>query len=94
MLSVISICQLTFCSSADDLSDMSPTHTQSIGVRGMGGTCPPKIREKYLSGNSYVRFGHFSGKNHVKFGNFVNFSGKYHKNSGILIIFWARIMYM
>jgi len=29
----------------------------------------------------------FFGQNHVKFGNFVNFSGKYHKNSGILIIF-------
>jgi len=28
-----------------------------------------------------------SGKNHVKFGNFVNFSGKYHKNSGILLFF-------
>jgi len=59
--------------------------------RGAGGTCPPKIREKYFSGNYYVKFGHFSGKNHAKFGNFVNFLGKY-KNSGILIIFRARIM--
>ena len=50
--------------------------------RGLGG--------KYFSGNYYVKFGHFSGKNHVKFGNFVNFSGKYHKNSGILIIFWGQ----
>ena len=59
---------------------------------GQGGTCPPKIREKIFFGNYYIKFGHFSGKNHVKFGNFVNFSGKYHKNSGILIIFRARIM--
>jgi len=44
-------------------------------------------REKYFSGNYYVKFGHFSGKNRVKFGNFVNFSVKYHTNSGILIIF-------
>jgi len=51
-----------------------------------GGTSPQKkIEEKYLSGNYYVTFGHFSGKNHVKFGNCVNFSGKYHKNYGILI---------
>jgi len=41
----------------------------------------PKILEKkYFSGNYYEKFGHFSGKNNVKFGNFVNFSGKYHKN--------------
>ena len=37
-------------------------------------TCPPppKIREKYFSGNYYEKFGHFSGKIHV--------------NSGILLI--------
>ena len=52
---------------------------------------PPKIPEKYFSGNYYVKFGHFSGKNRAKFGNFVNFSGKY-KNSGILLIFPASIM--
>jgi len=34
---------------------------------------PLKNREKYFSGNYYVKFGHFSGKNHVKFGHFVNF---------------------
>jgi len=55
-----------------------------------GGTCPPKIREKYFWGNYYEKFGHFSGKNHVKFRNFVNFSGKYHKNWGILIIFSGK----
>jgi len=28
--------------------------------RGQGrGTCLPKIREKYFSGNYYVKFGHF-----------------------------------
>ena len=64
-----------------------------IGV-GDGHMPPPlptqKNREKYFSGNNYVKFGHFSGKNRVKFGNFfINFSGKYHKNSGILLIFRA-----
>jgi len=29
---------------------------------------PPKIREKYFSGNYHVKFGHFLGKNHVKLG--------------------------
>ena len=59
-----------------------------IGV-GDGGA---KIRGKYFSGNYYVKFGHFSGKNHVIFGNFVNFSEIFlYKNSGILIIFRARI---
>ena len=53
---------------------------QWIGIRdGEGGsTCPPKIGEKYFSGNYYVKFGHLSGKHRVKFGNFVNFSGKNH----------------
>ena len=60
--------------------------------RGQGGHVPPKIGENIFSGNYYVKFGHFSGKNQEKFGNFVNFSGKYHKNSGILIIYRARIM--
>ena len=64
--------------------------TIGVGDVGrVGGTCPPKIREKYFRAiiMYYVKFGHFSGKNHVKFGNFVNFSsGKYHKNSGILLI--------
>ena len=67
----------------------------SIGVGdwgGRGARAPLKFGKKYFSGNYYVKFGHFSGKNHVKFGNLVNFSGKYHKNSGILIIFRARIM--
>jgi len=58
-----------------------------IGI-GDGSRGAPKIPEKYFSGN-YVKFGHFSGKNHVKFGNVVNFSGKYHKNLGILLIFRA-----
>jgi len=49
---------------------------------------PKKIPEKkYFSGNYYVKFRHFSGKNHVKFGDFVNFSGKYYTNLGIVIIF-------
>jgi len=49
--------------------------------RGQGGHVPPlKIREKYFSGNYYVKSGHFSGKHYVKFGNFVNIPGKYPKN--------------
>ena len=38
------------------------------------GHVPPKIPEKYFSGNYYVEFGHLSGKNDVKFVHFVNFS--------------------
>jgi len=34
----------------------------------------------------------FLGQNHVKFGNFVNFSGKYYKNSDILLLFRAKLM--
>jgi len=60
--------------------------------RGRGARAAPKKFGKKNSGNFYVKFGHFSGKNHVKLGNFDNFSGKYHKNSGILNIFRARIM--
>jgi len=66
----------------------------TIGVEDGGqgeGQCPLKFG-KIFSVNYYVKFGHFSGKNHVKFGNFVNFSGKHHKNSGILKFFRARIM--
>ena len=63
-----------------------PTSERENGIGvGEGG-------QVYFSGNFYLKFGHFSGKNHVKLENFVNFSGKYHKNSGILIIFQARIM--
>jgi len=66
-------------------TECSKNRIQPDGVRG-------EITEKYFSGNYYVKFGHFLGKNHVKFWNFVNFSGKYYKNSGILLIFRARIM--
>jgi len=45
-----------------------------VGDGGQRGHVPPKIREKYFSGNYYVKFRHFSGKNQLKFGNFVNFS--------------------
>jgi len=60
------------------------------GGRGLeGGTCPPKFGKLLCKIRAF-----FGQKNHIKFGNFVNFSGKYHKNSGrpILIIFRARIM--
>ena len=71
-------------------------HAGDGGAEEEGG-----IREKYLSVNYHVKFGHFSGNYHVglKFGNFVifsvkyhqirafffNFLGKYHYNSGILL---------
>jgi len=52
---------------------------------GAGAPAPPnpkeiKTREKYFGGNYYVKFRYFGGINHVKFANFVNFSGKFHKN--------------
>ena len=47
---------------------------------------------KIFFGQLLCKIRAFSGKNHVKFGNFVNFPGKYHNNSDILIIFRARIM--
>jgi len=68
---------------------------ESIGVGdgGQGGHVPPKIRAKVFFGQLLRKIlAFFSGKNHVKFRNYVNFSGQYHKNSGILIIFRARIM--
>jgi len=46
-------------------------HFASIGVADGGRGARKKNREKYFSGNYYVKFGHFSGKSHVKFGNFV-----------------------
>ena len=59
-----------------------------VGNEGAGGNVPPKIREKYFSGNYYVKFGHFSFqnhvKNHVKFRNLVIFFEKYYKNLVIL----------
>jgi len=51
---------------------------------------PPNSGKRFFSGNFYVKFGHFSGKKHVKLGNFVNYSSKYNKNSGILIIFLGK----
>ena len=59
--------------------------------RVAGGTPPPKKNRKNILGHYYVKFGHFVAK-HVKVWNFVNFSGKYTKNSGILITFSARSM--
>jgi len=60
---------------------------------GSGGTSPPRKKiEKYMFRTILCKIRAFSGKNHVKFGNFVNFSGKYHTNLGILLIFRERIM--
>ena len=64
------------------------------GDGGTGGTgmYPLKFGETIFSDNYYEKVGHFSGKNRVKFWNFVNFLEKYYKNSGIMLIFRARIM--
>ena len=88
----------TFCSlyyriavSTTTSATDSTSHRRRRRRAGRARAPPPKKKKKfgkkYFSGNYYVKFGHFSGKNRVKFGNFVNFSGKYNKNSGILIIF-------
>jgi len=53
---------------------------------------PPKKMGKIFFGQFLCKIRVFSAKNREQFGNFVNFSGKYHKNSGILILFRARIM--
>ena len=63
-----------------------------VGDGGRGARAPLKFGKNWGGDNFYVKFGHFSGKNHVKLGNFVNFSGKYNKDWGILTIFRARIM--
>jgi len=66
-----------------------------VGDGGQGRRVPPpkkKNREKIIFGQLLCKIRAFSGKNRVKFGNFVTFSGKYHKNSGILAIFRARGM--
>jgi len=72
---------------------MKSTHKGRRG-RGPERACAPplpkKIGEKYFSGYYYIKFRHFSGKKHMKFRNFVNFSGKYHENSDILLIFGQK----
>ena len=68
-------------------SHLTPHRRRRRGGAGGHVPPPPKIWEKYFYCNYYVKFGHFLGKYHVKFGNFANFSDKYHKNSGILVIF-------
>jgi len=52
-----------------------------------GGTRPQNSGKNVFSGNYHVKSWHFSGKYHIKIWNFVNFSGKYRKNSGIWKIF-------
>ena len=56
---------------------------------GGRGHVPPKIREKYFSGNYSVKFGHFSGGNQVKFGNFVHFRANIIK-VGYFDNFWGK----
>jgi len=88
------LCQilpLTF----DRSGSKSKVKTIGVGDGGQGEhVLPPqkKIGKNIFRAIIYVKFEHFSGKNHVKFGNFVNFSGKYYKNSGILIISRAGVM--
>ena len=61
-------------------------------MTGAGGHMPSKIREKKFFGQLLCKIRTYSGKSHVKFRNFVNFSGKYHKNLGTLTIFQLRVM--
>jgi len=68
----------------------------SIGVGdggggGKGGTCPQNLGKIFL-GQLLRKIWAFWGKNHVKFGNVVNFPGIYNRNSGVLLIFRAKIM--
>jgi len=62
---------------------------------GVGGGRPGRVgapkNGKTSFGSYHEKFWHFAGKRHVKFRNFVNFSGKYHKNSDSLIILRANI---
>jgi len=63
------------------------------GSRGQGGHVPlPKKKSgKIFFGQLSCKVQAFSGKYRVKIQDFfVNFSTKYHKNSGILIICRAR----
>jgi len=70
-----------------------PRHTDTgVGDGGRGARAPLNSGKKIIFGQFYVKFGHFRAKNHVKLENFVNFSGKYNKKSGIVIIFRARNM--
>jgi len=51
---------------------------------GRGAHDPVKFGKKYFSGSYYVKFGHFFGQKSCKL---RDGSGKYIKNSGVLIIF-------
>jgi len=69
---------------------------KSIGAgdRGREGTCPPpqnkkKSGKRYFWGQLLCKIRAFFRQQNITFQNFVNFSSKYHKNSGILIIFQA-----
>jgi len=70
---------------------MEKIKTIGVGDGGQGAR-GPKNSAKIFFGHLLCKIWVFSGKNRVKFRNFVNFSGKYDKNSGILIIFRATIM--
>ena len=76
---------------------MRPRCQRTIGVGdgGQGEHVPPpqkKKSKKNILGQLLCKIRAFFGQNHVKFENFVNFSGKYHKNPGISMIFRAKIM--
>ena len=64
------------------------------GERLQWGHAPPpkKIGAKIFFGQLLCKIWAFFGPKHVKLENLVNFSGKYHKNLGILLIFRAKIM--
>ena len=70
----------------------SSTHVECIAGIDVGDGRKLKFGKNIFFGQLLCKLRALFGQNHVKFGNFVTFSGKYHKNSGILIIFRARIV--
>jgi len=66
---------------------------KGVGDEGrQGKVLPPQKKIGKIYFGQLCKILAYSGKNQVRFGNFVNFSVKYNKNSGILLIFRARIM--
>jgi len=74
-----------FLACVNSLRHVAPFKTIDVG----DGARAPRIRTRIFFGRLLCKIQAFSGKNHVK-GNFVNFSGKYHKNWSILIIFSGK----
>jgi len=54
-------------------------------------SCPPPPNSGKIFFGQLCKIRAFFREKHVKFGNLIKFSGKYHKNSRIPIIFLTRI---